>query len=75
MLVDAGVKSDMRGLVTAGRTVLLERIACLTSSVILLPGNMITHSSVAGRSQALPPTRLWFGQLWGCWSLGVQDGQ
>ncbi|VBA40679.1 hypothetical protein LAUMK13_03175 [Mycobacterium innocens] len=27
MIVDAGVKSDMRGLVTAGRTVLLERIA------------------------------------------------
>jgi hypothetical protein len=37
-VVDAGVKSDIRGLVTAGRTVLLERIAGLVSSVINVAG-------------------------------------
>ena len=56
MIVDAGVKSDMRGLATAGRTVLLERIAGLASSVITLPGNGIAHRAFAGRSQALPPS-------------------
>jgi 3-phosphoglycerate kinase len=38
-VVDAfGVKSDIRGLATAGRTVLLEWIAGLTSSVIRIAG-------------------------------------
>lgn len=36
-VVDAGVKSDIRGLATAGRTVLLERIA----------GSSIERNSVA----------------------------
>ncbi len=49
-VVDAGIKSDMRGLVTAGRTVLLERIACLVSSVITLLGDGIAHRAFAGRS-------------------------
>lgn len=74
MIVDAGVKSDMRGLVTAGRTVLLERIACLASSVIMLQATGFAHRAFAGRSQALPPSGLGSDSC-GVQSLSVEDGQ
>ena len=54
MCVDAGVKSDMRGLGTAGRTVLLEWIAGLEIERNRLQCRVIAHRAFAGHSQALP---------------------
>lgn len=54
-VVDAGVKSDMRGLVPQGRLFCWSGSLGLVSSVITLQGNAIAHRAFAGRSQALPP--------------------
>lgn len=62
----AGVKSDMRGLVTAGRDFESEWSACLKGERHQLSSNMIAQRSHAGHSQTLAvTTEFSSGQSWG----------